>query len=214
MKQTADKNRNRRRMGIAVCIVLLLGAVSAALLSHPEWFVYKGKDDAPATMYSDTVRSFSFYEPDYDLNVEEDEYYMGLDRYIHIQRGGENIAVTDGDFAAWGAPIEFFHRYFTAAIYADVETYNSLFTEKYYLTANPYEFFAPQRIFGITVEQLSAENTAAGTKYVYNVTYAIHKNDGTFRNDIDSDAFKTLIFTLVPDGDTLKIDAIDYYRQK
>ncbi len=214
MKQTSDKSIRKRRMLLAVITVSLLGLLSAALLSHPEWFVGKSGKDSPSTMYSDTVRSFSFYEPDYTLNVEEDEYYMGLDRYIHIQRGGENIAVTDGDYAAWGAPIEFFHRYFTAAIYADVETYNSLFTEKYYLTEKPYEFFAPQRIYGITVEQLTAEDTAAGTKYVYNVTYAIHKNDGTFRNDIDSDAYKTLIFTLVPDGGTLKIDSIGYYRQK
>ncbi len=209
-----NKTAKKRRMLTAVIVVSLLGVISTVLLSHPEWFVYKSGKDSPATMYSDTIRSFSFYEPDYSLNVEEDEYYMGLDRYIHIQRGGENIAVTDGNFTAWGAPVEFFHRYFTAAIYADTETYNSLFTDKYYLTAKPYEFFAPQRIYGITLEEISAEDTASGTKYVYNVTYAIYRNDGTFRNDIDSDAFKTLIFTLVSDNGTLKIDKVDYYRQK
>ena len=62
-------------------------------------------------------------------------------------------------------------------------------------------------------EEMSAAESAAGDSYVYNVTYAIYRNDGSFRNDIDSNAFKTLIFYLVPDGDSLKIDAIDYYRK-
>ena len=147
---------------------------------------------------------------DYDLDVEADEHYMGLDRYIHIKRGNEEFAITDGNYAVWGETIEFFHRYFQAAIYADVETYNSLFTEKYYKAVEPYEFFAPQMIYGITLEQLAENNDGS---YVYNVTYAIYRNDGTFRNDIGSDAFKTLIFYLVPTADGIRIDAIDYYRQ-
>ena len=151
-----------------------------------------------------------FYPSDYDLDVEANEHYTGLDRYIHIKRGGEEFAITAGNYAAWGEDIEFFHRYFTAAIYADVETYNSLFTENYYKTAEPYEFFAPQMIYGITLEQLTANSDGS---YVYNVTYAIYRNDGTFRNDIGSDAYKTLIFTLAPEGGELKIDKIDYYRQ-
>lgn len=209
-ERKTDKTKTKKKIIAATVILTLLGALSAPLLSHPEWFVFKNKSDKPTSMYSDTLVSHLFYPSDYDLDVEADEHYMGLDRYIHIKRGGEEFAITDGNYAAWGEDIEFFHRYFTAAIYADVETYNSLFTENYYKTAEPYEFFAPQMIYGITLEKLAANND--GT-YVYNVTYAIYRNDGTFRNDIASDAFKTLIFTLAPEGGELKIDVIDYYRQ-
>ena len=63
-------------------------------------------------------------------------------------------------------------------------------------------------IYGITLEQKAKTETS----YVYDVTYAIYRNDGTFRNDIDSNAFKTLIFELVYESGALKINAIDYYR--
>ncbi len=206
----ATKNKRKKRMIAAIVIFTLLGALSALLLSHPEWFVLNRNSDKPTSMYSDKLLSFTFYPSDYELDVDANEDYQALDRYIHIRNGGEEYAITDGNFAAWGEEIEFFHRYFEAAIYADVETYNSLFTEKYYKTADPYPFFAPQMIYGITLEKL-AENDDGS--YVYDVTYAIYRNDGTFRNDIDSDAYKTLIFTLAPEGGELKIDRIDYYRQ-
>ncbi len=205
-----NRAKTKRKIILAAIILTLLGSLSALLLEHPEWFILKKDADKPSTMYSDKLLSFTFYPSDYNLDVDANEHYQGLDRSIHIRRGGEEIAITDGNFAAWGAEIEFFHRYFQAAIYADVDTYNSLFTENYYKTADPYPFFAPQMIYGITLEKL-AENDDGS--YVYDVTYAIYRNDGTFRNDMESDAYKTLIFTLVPEGGELKIDAIGYYRQ-
>ncbi|MBQ8746866.1 MAG: hypothetical protein IJZ08_03255 [Clostridia bacterium] len=205
-----SKAKRKKRMLTAIGILTLLGILSAVLLSHPEWFVYKSGSDKPTSMYSDNLVSHLFYPSDYELDVDANEDYQAMDRYIHIRRGGEEFAITDENYAGWGEDIDLFHRYFTAAIYADVETYNSLFTENYYKTEDPREFFAPQMIYGITLEKL-AENDD-GT-YVYDVTYAIYRNDGTFRNDIGSDAYKTLIFTLAPEGGELKIDAIDYYRQ-
>ena len=207
-----DKKKKKIRMLIGIGIVSALGIVSYLLLQHPDLFLPK-QPSSPTSMYSDTLRSYSFYPTDYELDVTADAHYMGLDRYIHIQRGAENFAVTNGDYAAWGEPIEFFARYFEAAVAGDADAYNALFTDNYYKSNEPYERFAPQMIYGICVEQMSVTEDPAGDSYVYNVTYAIHRNDGSFRNDIDSDAFKTLIFYLVPDGDSLKIDAIDYYRK-
>jgi hypothetical protein len=50
--------------------------------------------------------------------------------------------------------------------------------------------------------------------WAFNVTYMIHRNDGTFRNDLDSDSSKKLYFELIgwPDG-TVKIDYITYYKR-
>lgn len=199
-------------MAAAVILLALLGALSFFLLQKPELFAWSSGEKQITSMYSDRLLSYAFYPTDYELDVTKDEVYMGLDRYIHIQRGGENIAVTNGNYEAYGEAIVFFSRYFEAAIAGDAETYNSLFTDAYYQSAEPYDRFAPQMIYGICLEQLSCTETPAGDSYVFDVTYAIHRNDGTFRNDIDSDAFKTLIFELVPDGGELKINAIDYYR--
>ncbi|MBE6560772.1 MAG: hypothetical protein E7662_06575 [Ruminococcaceae bacterium] len=209
---SADVKKKKIRILIGIGVMAVLGILSYILLQHPDLFLPE-KESGPSSMYSDKLLSYSFYPTDYDLDVSADEYYMGLDRYIHIQRGAENFAVTDGDYAAWGKPIEFFARYFGAAIAGDAEAYNALFTDAYYKSHEPYERFAPQMIYGIKLEEMSATESAAGDSYVYNVTYAIYRNDGSFRNDIDSNAFKTLIFYLVPDGNSLKIDAIDYYRK-
>ena len=207
-----EKKRKKVRMLICIGIVTVLGIVSYMLLQHPDLFLPK-TPSSPTSMYSDKLLSYNFYPTDYELDVTANEYYMGLDRYIHVQRGAENFAITDGDYAAWGEPLVFFDTYFKAAIAGDADAYNALFTSNYYKNNEPYERFAPQMIYGICVEQLSVTESAAGDSYIFNVTYAIYRNDGTFRNDIDSNAFKTLIFYLVPDGDMLKIDAIDYYRK-
>jgi hypothetical protein len=195
-------------MAVAVTVVCLIGAASWFLLQHPEWFERRPAAPAVTSRYSDTLTSYIFYEPDYSRDVTKVEEYMELDRYIHIQRGAENFAVTDGDCASWGEDIEFFGRYFAAAIAGDAETYNSLFTEAYYRTNEPYERFAPQMIYGITLEKQSETDSS----YVYDVTYAIYRNDGTLRNDVGSDAFRTLIFTLKRENGALRIDSVDFYR--
>ena len=211
-KTPLKPQQKKKRMIVWILVIALLGAASYILLQNPDLFTVKKKTGV-TSMYSDKLLSYSFYPTDYELDVTADEYYMGLDRYIHIKRGGENITITDGDYAAYGEAVEFFAKYFETAIAGDAETYNTFFTDTYYKSAEPYDRFAPQMIYGITLQELSSTEGNAGDSYIYNVTYAIYRNDGTFRNDIDSNAFKTLIFYLVPDGGELKIDAIDYYRQ-
>ena len=208
-----ERARRKKKMLTAILIFTAIGLLSGVLLCFPDLFVYEPKTDKDTPMYSDRPLNYTFYEPDYDLVVEEDEYYMGLDRSLHLKRGGETFSLTDEEIPGWGEAIVLFDKYFDAAIHADVQTYNSLFTRSYYKSADPFEGFAPQMIYGITVEELQKEDVPGGTKYMYNVTYAIHKNNGTFRNDIESDAYKTLIFVLAPEDGELKIDGIGYYRQ-
>ena len=52
------------------------------------------------------------------------------------------------------------------------------------------------------------------TRYAFDVTYMIHRNDGTFRNDIDSDSSKTLYFELIEENGVVKIDRITYYVRR
>lgn len=209
-----ERARRKKKMLTAILIVTAIGLLSGVLLSFPDLFVYTPVEKPGSTMYSDKELNLVFHEPDYDLVVEEDEYYMGLDRSLHLKRGGETLTLTDEEIPGWGEAIVLFQKYFDAAIHGDVQTYNSLFTEAYYKSTEPFTRFAPQMIYGITLEEMRKEDVPGGTKYLYNVTYAIHKNNGTFRNDVDSDAYKTLIFILTPENGELKIDAIDYYRQK
>lgn len=212
-KSIPGKTTQKRRMLIGIAIFTLIGALSFFLLQHPEWFT-RNTSGGNTMMYSDKLVSYLFYETNYDLDVTADATYMGLDRYIHVQRGAENFAVTDGNYAAWGEAVSLIAQYIETAIAGDTDAHNALYSAAYYKTNDPHERFAPQMIYGIQLEELSRTESAAGDSYIYNVTYAIYRNDGSFRNDIDSNAFKTLIFYLAPEDGTLKIDAIDYYRTR
>ena len=45
----------------------------------------------------------------------------------------------------------------------------------------------------------------------YMVEYMIYRNNGTFRDDMGSDAILPLLFTLNREGESLKIDSIQKY---
>lgn len=213
VREKAAKQAKKKKMIIGIAAVTLLGAVSWALLENPQLF--EPEEETKATsMYSDEIKSYIFYPSNYTLDVTTDETYMGLDRYVYYKNGGETIAVTDENYAQYGKAVEFFGSYFETIIAGDTETYNTYFTDHYYESNEPYTLFAPQMLYDILIEQLSQTENPDGTVlYTFNVSYKIHRNDGTFRNDIDSDASKTLYFELIGDANgTIKIDRITYYR--
>ena len=209
------KKQKKRKMLIGIIVVTLLGAVSWILLENPQIFERNTKSEKPTSMYSDTLYSYSFYPTDYDLDPTKDERYMQYDRYVYYKNGAVSQAILEGEEEAYGPAVKFFTDYFKTVIAGDAETYNTYFTERYYEDYEPYVQFAPQMLYNIQVEQLSEVMNNDGTsEWTFNVTYMIHRNDGTFRNDLDSDSSKKLFFELIgyPDG-TVKIDNISYYKR-
>ncbi len=209
------KLRNKRRVLVGFVVLCALGLVSAVCLQHPQWFEVQHKTNANTSMYSDRIVSYNFYPTDYDLDVTADEVYMGLDRYVHYKTGNETFTITDGNYAAYNAAVVFFGQYFETVIAGDSETYNTFFSDLYYESNDPHIEFAPQMLYDIQIEQLSQDPQSDGTTlYAFDVSYKIHKNDGTFRNDIGSDGSKTLYFELFEDKDgTVCIDRITYYTR-
>ncbi len=202
-------------MLIGILVVSLLGAVSWILLENPQIFEVKTKNDKVTSMYSDQLYSYNFYPTDYDLNPEEDERYMQYDRYVYYKNGNVSQAILEGEEDDYGPVVKFFTEYFDTIIAGDTETYNTYFTDHYYEDNEPYDRFAPQMLYNIEVEQLSeTANEDGTTNWAFNVTYMIHRNDGTFRNDLDSDSSKKLYFELIGYADgTVKIDYITYYKR-
>ncbi|MGN1345701.1 MAG: hypothetical protein ACI4V1_02885 [Eubacteriales bacterium] len=202
-------------MLVGILIVSLLGAVSWILLENPQIFEIKKDSDKVTSMYSDKLYSYNFYPTDYDLNPEEDERYMQYDRYVYYKNGNVSQAILEGEEDAYGPAVKFFTEYFATIIAGDAETYNTYFTDHYYESNEPYDRFAPQMLYNIEVEQLSETTNEDGTTvWAFNVTYMIHRNDGTFRNDLDSDSSKKLYFELVQGKDGIvKIDRITYYKR-
>lgn len=205
------KANQKKKAYILIGVLCGIGIVSAVVLQNPQWFEQK-TEEKNTSMYSDRIVSYSFYPTDYDLDVTTDKTYMGLDRYVYFTNGAETIAITDGDYAQYGPAISFFGEYFETVIAGDTETYNSFFTEHYYETNDPHERFAPQMLYNINVTKLWEElEDDTVMRYAFDVSYMIHRNDGTFRNDIDSDSSKKLYFELIEENGNVKIDRITYY---
>lgn len=208
------KKARKKKMLIGIITVTLLGALSYVLLENPQIFEGK-KEERVTSMYSDELYSYVFYPTNYDLNPEDDELYMQYDRYVYYKKGNVSEAIVEGEENNYGSAGKFFVDYFKTIIAGDAETYNTYFTDKYYETNKPYDRFAPQMLYNIEVEQLSENaNNDGTTVWTFNVKYMIHRNDGTFRNDLDSDSSKKLFFELIGYADgTVKIDRITYYKR-
>lgn len=209
-----QKKKKKKKMLIAIIVVSLLAAVSYILLENPQIFEKQEKQTI-TSMYSDKLYSYVFYPADYERDITQDAEYMDLDRSVHYKLGYESVLVPREEAGDYNEAVQFFYDYFDVIMAGDVETYNTFFTDRYYEYYDPYVTFTPQMIYNIEVEQLSETLNDDGTvMWKFNVTYMIHKNDGTFRNDIESNASKTLYYELICDNDgNVLIDYITYYRR-
>ena len=207
----SDKEIKKRRVLIGIGVAVLLGIISGILLSIPDLFTVPRKMDGPIPTYSGHLPESEFEYPDYDENIFEDASYLELDRRIHLRRGPETVALESEAAAAdQGEAVVLLTRYIESILCGDAAMYNSFFTDKYYNRVLPYTRFTPQKIYDILLEEVQHTESTAGDSYVYYVSYAIHENDGTFRQDIPSDAVRTLVFSLVTENGRLMIDAIGY----
>jgi len=208
-----DRTKAKKRIRVGIVVLTVLGIISVVILQNPQWLEWDNTAaQSPTSMYSDRIVSYNFYPTDYDLDVTADEVYMELNRYVYYKNGNETFAITDDDYDEYGAAVAFFGEYFKTVIAGDADTYNTYFTDKYYETNKPYTAFAPQMLYDILIELLSEQQQDNGDiVYAFDVVYKIHRNDGSFRNDIDSDSSKKLYFELLESNGEIKIDRITYY---
>ena len=219
-----DKKKKKRILIIVLLAVTALALVSWIMTEHADWVsgLFSGlrkKNAGVTSMYSDEIRSYVFYPTDYSLDPTKDEEYMGLDRQLWYHDGGVGIGNPLDDPESWNGynnAVSFFARYFRTVIAGDHGTYLGFFTDRYIRDNGEPIRFAPQMLYDIHIYQLTETSNSDGTsEWTFNVEYKIHRNDGTFRNDIPSDGARPLLFTLKGDAEgNVLIDSIVYYRQK
>lgn len=167
-----------------------------------------------------TQEPIFFYEPNYDENIFEDEDYLDLNRYIRYTEGAlSTLLVNEKMFVASGDAAVFFGKYFEAIINGEYEKYSSFFTEEYIDKNGVKDRFTMQKIYDVEVEKLSAIFTDRETnniRYEFRVGYCILENNGTFRDDIGSNASRPQIFELIMYNETgeIKINSISNYNIK
>lgn len=150
---------------------------------------------------------------DFDADIFRDPDYLGVTSWLNYTRGTITIGLFDEDYESWDKNLALFDKYFDSLKSGDTDTLISLHSDRYFDNNWEWIDIAPQRVYDIYVEYIFDKDVndpeyGKVTKYIYKLSYKIMKNDGTFRNDVGSDAAKPVYIELVekPDGE-LFIDA-------
>lgn len=222
-KNAADLKKAKKKkiaalITAAACVVCILGLffmntgeltfdfslIENLFKKETEQVVYDGKG----------VHRISLYEPDWESDIFKNVDWLDKNRYITYTENGMSLTLVDYDYASCGQPIVMFGEYVEALMQGDAEKVNTFYTDEYFESHDKFEKITMQKLYNMEIEFISkSESTVNGTKitkYVYKFTYMIMQNDGTFRNDLVSDAMKPQYYTLIDDGTSIKISDISY----
>ena len=204
---TKDKQKIKKILVIALASFVVLGILLGILAVITEFL----KPDYEDVSYNPMM----FYEPDYSKNIYEDQAYMRLNRAVKYDRYGFMNQLTGDSLTETEYPsAEFFYDYITCIINGDYEAYPSYFTQEC-LDSEGFECpeqFTMQGLYDILIKLHSVSTREVGGKEitfeVFEVSYRIFENNGTFRRDILPDETRTLVFEIYVDGDTVLINSI------
>lgn len=153
-----------------------------------------------------------FYPADYSIDPYADPKYMLQLRDVYYLEGNTGVLITDDTRDTVRKTSTFFESYFKLAIEGKYDEFQSLFDKSLYNGIKIPELFTPQKIYDIEVEFYQELNDSANNNITYEyfiVRYKIMYNNGTFRNDIGSDETRPLMFTIMKNGDSLKLIGIE-----
>lgn len=186
-------NKNKRYIIIGATVLLILLAVLGILTAA----LAKIAADTKAPREAD----YDFYDPDYNLNLEDYPEYLEKDRTLYYtNEETSKKAVTEESYQSMGAGPEFFYNYINAIKNGDHEAYNSMLHEEYIEIHGTKEKFTRQMLYDIELEYIYKQEIDDNTDaVVYKLDYFIYRNDGTFRRDIGDGSrsqFITVFFDL------------------
>lgn len=205
---SSDKKRIKKILLIVISSLLVLALLSCVLplvLEH----IQGGGDDVS---YAD----YRFFEADYSKNILEDELYLSHNRSIRYNRYGSEQILTESNVTEISESAVFFYDYFNCIINGDYESYPSYFTASCLADEDMTipEKFTMQGLYDIqvTLHSVAGVEETDTVSEIYEVSYRIFENNGTFRSDILPDETRTLVFELYITNGVAKINAIGYRR--
>lgn len=215
-----NNQQKQRKKKIAAAVIASACVVSVAGL----FFLNTGdlsfnfefpKKETEQTVYDGKGQHrLSLYDPDWESDIFENQAWLDKNRYITYTENGMSLTLVDNDYASCGKPVVMFGAYVDALMHGDAEAVNSFYTDSYFETHERFEKITMQKLYNIEVEYVSEKYDVFDgrnvVKYVYKFTYMIMENDGTFRNDLISDAMRPQYYTLIEDGDDIRISDVSY----
>ncbi len=202
------KNKRKKLVLIIICCI----ASALTILGGIILFTGDNKQDFP----EDILPDFSFYPPNYDIDILEDPEYLSLNRDISYIKGAVTVTVKPDEYSSTDIMLQFLSEYINTLINGDYEGYPMFFSDEYKEKNSLPEKFTMQRIHNILIEKISEEKSKAGnTLYVYMLDYQISLNNGTLRRDMDSDSSRPQFLVIKEENGEYKIDnIITYYNQE
>lgn len=188
----AQSRKMKKRIVLVLICAVAIFASFVAIIRLVEYFE---KDELPSL---DEI--YEFY-PVYEGDILENREYLGLDRMMQYCDDPSGYGITQSvvpeNFDDFDANVLFLYQYVQTIINGDADAYNACFNETYYRDVAPVSNFSQQMLYNIRLRYDTEENGEDGSKLVtYRLEYMIHRNDGTFRRDVGSDASRAQFVTL------------------
>lgn len=200
-----DKQIKKQRMITAIVIVLAISLVGLIVLMVEN----RIENAEPTTPDETTIRPLLAI-PNWDEDIYADEEWLDKNRFITYVDGGMAVTITDEVYDGYGICVDFMALYFEALMQGNAEALCGFYADEYFDSNYRWDEITMQRVYDMRLEHITTTNTASETIYVYKVSYKIMKNDGTFRNDVQSNAERPEFFTIVDDGHDIKITDVSY----
>ena len=207
MSQKASKSTKKR------LIIVLISVLVALLLMYTLTLLIPLIEPDNSGVTEEATADFIFYEPDYSLNIFEDEDYMAkIANGIFVYDDGFSATTVDKTNANdYGAPVKLIVDALYSVIEGERDEYNGYFSKKYFESNDPKDRFTMQKIYNGSIEYYSEDSVSdkdgTYTSYTFKVKYYIDENNGTYRKDI-GDGAKTQYITISDREGKLLIDSV------
>ncbi len=219
-KQAREASRRLKRRMLTVIIVM----VAFMVIAIPLIQVIDGQlndNDESRPVVPDKPDSVIFYTPDYNADILKDKDYLDLDRSFRLKQGLSTTTIDPQKLNSYSPAVKVLYQLVNAVIAGDAETYNSLFSKRYFNDeSNPpaEDPFTMQRVYDIVITKIrersvSDEESGKYIEYIYEVEYKINRNDGTYRTDIGHDASRSQYFQLTDRDGQVQIDRLMYMME-
>ena len=178
------------------------------------------KDRAKAELEKSMTRRYNYVDPDYELNILEDDGYLAKDRNIWFNNGTLKTVITQDNRSNYSPEVQFMYDVVNMIIKGDYIEYNNIFTADYLKNAGDdlRERFTMQQLFQIELEYADyrEEGDLAYSDII--LIYRIRNNNGTFRNDLDynDEGYIPVVYRLSTDqnGEIKVWDLMTHYKYR
>ena len=210
MKRNTENDKKTIKKAFKIVLIVFL---SLLVLLAAGYFITEYLRDNPDDEVSEREK---FFEPDYSFNILEDELYLSLDRNVMFTRNGVTQMLESNDPSEVCPAAAMFYDYFNCLINGDYANYKTFFTDEYIKDNSDDipEKFTMQAVYDINCKCFSSSVSDNTLTEIYEVSYRIFENNGTFRRDVVSTETRTLVFELKINGDTAKINSIAFRKTK